>query len=92
MRTKAINVVLTNYHLLQETLEIIKEGKDEYALKAIGYLNSMDKFSTYFGLELSDLVFSATDHEKLSITLQRTDTSLEQAVQAVTVAVAYLKR
>ena len=45
-RTKAINAVLTNYHLLQERLEIIKEGKDEYALKATGYLNSMDKFST----------------------------------------------
>ena len=64
--------------MLQETLEIIKEGKDEYALKAIGYLNSMDKFSTYFGLELSNLVFSAT--EQLSITLQGTDTSLQQAV------------
>ena len=74
---------------MQETL---KEGKDEYALKAIGYLNSMDKFSTYFGLVLSDLVFSVTDHEKLSIILQGTDTSLEQAVQAAKVAVAYLKR
>ena len=65
--------------MLQETLEIIKEGKDEYALKAIGYLNSMDTFSTYFGLELSKLVFSAT--EQLSITLQGTDTSLQQAVR-----------
>ena len=79
VRTKAINVVPTNYHLLQETLEIIKEGKDEYTLKAIGYLNSMDTFSTYFGLELSKLVFSAT--EQLSITLQGTDTSLQQAVR-----------
>ena len=60
VRTKAINAILTNYHLLQETLEVIKEGKDEYALKVVGFLDSMDKFSTYFGLELSYLVFSAT--------------------------------
>ena len=57
VRTKAINAILTNYHLLQETLEIIKEGKDEYIFKATGYLNSMDKFSTYFWLELPKLVF-----------------------------------
>ena len=90
VRTRAINAVLTNYRLLQETLEIIKEGKDEYALKAIGYLNSIDKFSTYFGLELSNLVFSAT--EQLSITLQGTDTSLQQAVQAAKLAVHYMER
>ena len=90
VQTRAINAVLTNYRLLQETLEIIKEGKDEYALKAIGYLNSMDKFSTYFGLKLSNLVFSAT--EQLSITLQGTDTSLQQAVQAAKLAVHYMER
>ena len=75
---------------MQETLEIIKEGKDEYALKAIGYLNSMDKFSTYFGLKLSKLVFSAT--EQLSIISQGTDTSLQQAVQAAKLAIAYMER
>ena len=90
VQTRAINAVLTNYRLLQETLEIIKEGKDEYALKAIGYLNSIDKFSTYFGLELSNLVLSAT--EQLSITLQGTDTSLQQAVQAAKLAVHYMER
>lgn len=89
VRTRAINALL-NYHLLQETLEVIKEGKDEYALKAIGYLNSMDKFSTYFGLELFNVVFSAT--EQLSITLQGTDTSLQQAVQAAKLAIAYMER
>ena len=29
VRTKAINAVLINYRLLQETLEIIKNGKDQ---------------------------------------------------------------
>ena len=90
MRKKAINAVLKNYDLLQETLDIIKKGKDKYASKAIGYLNCMDKFSTYFGLEPSCLVFSAT--EQLSITLQGTDTSLQQAVQAAKLAINYMER
>lgn len=55
VRTKAIIAVLTNYSLLQETLEIIKEGKDEYVLKAIGHLNSMDKFT--LGLNFLILCF-----------------------------------
>ena len=50
----------------------------------------MDKFSTYLGLELSNLVFSAT--ELLSITLQGTNTSLQQAVQGAKLAVAYMDR
>ena len=50
----------------------------------------MDKFRTYFGLELSSLVFSAT--EQLSITLQGKDTSLQQAVQAAKLAIAYMER
>lgn len=74
--------------MLQETLETITEGKHEYTLKATGYLNNMDKFSTYFGLELSNLVFLVT--EQLSITLQGTDTSLQQAVQAAKLAIAYM--
>ena len=50
----------------------------------------MDKFSTYLGLELSNLVFSAT--EQLSITLQGTSTSLQQVVQGAKLAVAYMDR
>ena len=90
VQTKAINAVLKNYDLLQETLDIIKKGKDQYALKVIGYLDCMDKFSTYFGLELSCLVFSAT--EQLFITLQGTDTSLQQAVQTAKLAINYMER
>ena len=58
-------------------------------MKAIGYLNSMDRFSTYFGLELSNLVFSAT--EQLPITPQETDTLLQQAVQAAKLAIVYME-
>ena len=89
VRTEAIQVVLANYHLLQEALELIQQGTDEYAMKAVGYLNSMEKFSTYFGLKLSHLVFSAT--EQLSLTLQGRDTTIQEAVQASKLAVHFIE-
>jgi len=52
-----------------------KQGRD--ALKAVGLLTIMEKFSTYFGLQLSHVIFSAT--EQLSITLQG-KTTLRQAL------------
>ena len=90
VRTKAIEAVLANYKLLLDALEAIQEGKDEYAMKANGFLNSMLKFSTYFGLKLSHFIFSAT--EQLSITLQGKDTTIQDAVQASKLAVSFLKR
>ena len=47
VRTKAVDVISANYSLLQDALEVIQHGTDEYASKAAGFLNSMDKFSTY---------------------------------------------
>ena len=41
-------------------------------MKAEGYLNSMQKFSTLFGLKVSRFIFSAT--EQLSLNLQAKDT------------------
>jgi hypothetical protein len=56
-----IEAVLANYQLLLDALEVIQQGRDEYAMKAHGFLNSMLKFSTYFGLKVSHLIFSATE-------------------------------
>ncbi len=67
--TKAIDAILKNYSLLMETLsEINCSGRDDYALKAGGFLNTMETFTAFFSLKLSYLVFSVT--EQLSITLQ----------------------
>ena len=44
VRTHAIGALLTNYKLLWDALEIIKEGRHEYAN---GYLTSMQQFSTF---------------------------------------------
>ena len=77
---------MVNYQLL---LEVIQQGKDEYAMKAHGFLNSMLNFSTYFGLKVSH-IFLAT--EQLSITLQGKDTTTQDAVQASKLAASFLER
>ena len=81
MRTRAIEAVLANYQLLLDALEEIQQGKDEYALKANGFLHSILKFSTFFGLKVSQLIFSAI--EQLSVALQGKDTTIQDAVQAL---------
>ena len=54
VHTGAINSVLANYEVLCDALcKINKEGRDEYAMKAGGILNAMEKFCTFFGLHLS---------------------------------------
>ena len=58
VHTKAIEAVLSNYEVLTTALINIHEnGRDEYALKAGGYLRTMEKFSTFFGLKVSYLFF-----------------------------------
>ena len=48
---RAIEAVFANYNLLLDVLEVIQKGRDEYAMKAYGFLNSMLKFSTYSELK-----------------------------------------
>ena len=51
VRTAAIDVVLKNYAVLLDTLaKIHEDGRDEYAMKAGGFLTSMEKFSTFLVL------------------------------------------
>ena len=90
VRTRAIGAILSNYELLMDALEMIQKGKDEYAMKANGYLNSMQSFRTFFGLKLSYLIFSAT--EQLSLSLQGKDTTIQEAIQAGTLAKHFLER
>ncbi len=91
VRTRALEAVLSNYTVLTAALiEIHEGGRDVYALKAGGYLTAMDKFSTYFGLKLSYLFFSAT--EQLSLTLQGRDTTMQEAVDSANLAIKFLQR
>ena len=91
VRTGAIQSVLSNYSVLCEALvQINLETHDDYGRKAGGYLAQMGKFSTYFGLKLSHLIFSGI--EQLSITLQGKNTTVQEAVMAADLAVCYLRR
>lgn len=90
-RTAAIEAILTDYTLLLEALDEIQETThDEYGQKAGGLLLSFEKFSTLFGLRLSHLLFSAS--EQMSLTLQKKDIALNEALSAVDVAKKFFKR
>ena len=79
-QTASISAVIENYETLLEALDEISETcKDR---KAVGFHALMGKFSTFFGLQLAHLVFSAS--EQLSITLQNKDITAQDANIAVT--------
>ena len=90
-RTAAIEAILKDYEVLLETLEEIHATtRDEYGLKAGGLFQSLEKFSTLCGLRLSHQLFSAA--EQLSLTLQKKEIALQDAVVAVEAAKSFLKR
>ena len=60
-RHVAIEAVLKDYEILMETMEEINfTTHDEYGMKAGGILASMQKFQTYFGLQLAYTLFGAS--------------------------------
>ena len=71
VRTGAIKASLDNYETLMSTLdEVHSTGRDEYAMKAGGFVRQLQLFSTFFGLKLCMVIFAPT--EQLSRTLQST--------------------
>ena len=63
--------------------------KNDYGVQAGGVLAQLEKFSTYFALKLSHLVFSAT--EQVSKLLQAKDTTIQQAIASSELARDYLQ-
>ena len=91
VRTGALEAIIENYKVLLETmLDVQNSGKDEYAMKAAGFLQSLDKFSTYYVLKLSHLVFSAT--EQFSTMLQSKNLTIQEAVHGANLATNFLER
>ena len=89
VRHSAINAVLDNYKILQNVLEKVEEGHDEYAVKAHGLLLKMESFDMYFGLKLAYLIFSAG--EQLSINLQAKSTTVQEAIHGANLLHAHFK-
>ena len=74
-----------------ETLdEIHQTTRDEYGLKAAGLLSALEKFSILFGLKLGYVIFGAS--ETISKTLQRKDTTIQEALSAVNLPNSFYKR
>ena len=91
VRTGTLEAVIKNYAVIIAELEIIAmESYGEPSRKATGLLALMEKFTTFFGLKLSFLVFSAT--EQLSRTLQRSDITAQESSLAANAATTYLRR
>ena len=90
MRTASFDSVIKNYTILLDTLQEINEGNDVHATRAGGLLSLMKKFSTFFGLKLSFLLFSAS--EQLSRALQGKDLSAQDAFKATSLTKAYYQR
>lgn len=88
VRTAALNSVLKNYDVIMQDLEEISEAGIDASSKAAGIIALMEKFSTFFGLKLSYLLFGAT--EQTSTTLQANDISAEGALSSVTAAISFL--
>ena len=74
-----------------ETLEEIHATThDEYGLKAGGCLQSLEKFTTLFGLKLAHILFCAA--EQASLALQKKNICMQDALCAVDAAKAYYGR
>lgn len=78
VRHGSIGSILRNYSILQDALDEIKLGHDEYAAKGNGMAIRMENFDTFFGLKLSYLLFSSS--EQLSINLQAKNITVQEAV------------
>ena len=86
VRTGALESILKNYVVIRAELEqIIRESCGEPSSNASGYLALMERFETFFCLQLSYLVFRAT--EQLSRTLQMHDINAQDTTMAASQAV-----
>ena len=91
VRTSAIDSILKNCLVIDAELDqISEESCGNTAGKASGLRAVMAKFSTFFGLKLSFLIFSIT--EQLSVTLQGSNRNVQEASSAAIVARTFLER
>ena len=90
MREASIDSVLKNYTALLQTLKEVNAGTDDHAIRAGGLLESMEKFSTFFGLKLSHHLFAPS--EELSRILRSKDISAQDAFKAASLTKAHYQR
>lgn len=89
VRHGSIESILLNYTVLQDALEEIQKGRDEYAAKAHGMLIQMEMFDTFFGLKLAHFIFSSA--EQFSVNLQAKETTVQEALHGAELLVRHLR-
>ena len=90
VRTGAMQAILTNYKTLKVTMEEASHETDDCSRCASGVAALMEKFSTFFGLKVSVLLFSIT--ERLSCTLQGREINVDDSFMAVNACIQTLQR
>ena len=91
VRTGALDTIIKNYEVIYIELDIVgKDSNDESSNTSSGLKALMEKFSTFFGLKLSFMVFSSM--EELSKTLQSSDLNAQEASSAAASALKFLQR
>ena len=89
VRTSAFQSILNNYEILKKPFESSLVGSDKCSRRANGVLALMEKFSTYFSVKLSILIFSII--EQMSLTLQHSDTSVQDGHYATEITIKHLE-
>ena len=90
VRTGAMQAIITNYKTLEVTMEEASHGTDDCSRRASGVAALMEKFSTFFGMKISILLFSIT--EQLSCTLQGREINVDDSFTAVNACIWTLQR
>ena len=91
VRTGALDAIIKNYEVIYMELDIVgKDSNDESSNKSPSLKALMERFSTFFGLKLSFMVFSLM--EEFSKALQSSNFSAQEASSAAASALKFTKR
>ena len=83
--------MVQNYPALLEAFEVIgRESHGDYGWRGTGVLAMLEKFSVFFGVKLSYLVFGAT--EQVSHALQAKNIMVQEALSSSEMAEAFVQR
>ena len=85
-----MQAILTNYKTLEVIMEEASHGTDDCSRCSSGVATLMEKFSTFFGLKVSMLLFNIT--EQLSCTLQGREINIDDSFMAVNTCIWTLQR
>ena len=85
VRTGAMQAIVAHYEALYSTMEAFSHGTDDCCRRAREVLDFMDRFSTFFGVKLSILIFSII--KQLSVSLQGINTTVNDCYSAMEVGI-----